>query len=409
MSEKGVLFKPQGELSKSIGNAITNLNKMGKDNFTRTAVNVRINSLEKPWKEFHENHITLLKILASAEEEDEETDFKDDSYATTEQRYLEALTHMLTIVDSLQEPAGTSQGTVSTQTPQTIMLKTLPTINLPIFSGEYEKWPEFRDLFTSKIAINSSFTNGDRMYYLKTNVEGEAADLIQDHNVEGDNFTRAWALFKDTYENLRLQVRSHLKKLHTTKPASSEAAEEIQRIANATNNLIEGMRNLKRMAISDDILVFFTVDRLDTNTRRAWESSLGAGKDPASYDNLRAFLNGRIIMLTATNPSKSGKDSQSSNGLSYSRDQRKPPNSVRAYHSETTTLLCPLCQGQHHIHGCVTFKTKSVPARIAFVKSMSLCENCLGSHKTSKCKSTKHCFVCSGRHNTTFHRDAPPA
>ena len=72
------------------------------------------------------------------------------------------------------------------------------------------------------------------MYYLKTNVEGEAADLIQDYNVDGDNFTRSWALFKDTYENLRLQVRLHLKKWHATKPAFSEAAEEIRRIANAT-------------------------------------------------------------------------------------------------------------------------------------------------------------------------------
>ena len=309
---------------------------------------------------------------------------------------------MLTIVDSLQEPAGTNQGTVSTQAPHTITLKTLPTINLPCFSGGYEKWPEFRDLFTSKIATNSSFTNSDRMYYLKTNVEGEATDLIQDYNVEGDSFMRAWVLFKDTYENLRLQVRSHLKKWHATKPASSELAEEIRRIANATNNLIEGMRNLKCTAISDDILVFFTIERLDTNIRRASESSLGATKDPASYDNLRAFLNGRIIMLTAKNPLKSGKDTRSS----YNRDQRKSSHSIRAHYTEATNLQCSLCQGQHHIHGCVTFKTKSVPEPIAFVKTKSLCENCLCLHKTSTCKSTKNCFVCSGRHNTTLHRDA---
>ena len=102
---------------------------------------------------------------------------------------------MLSIADNLQKAAGTSKGTVSSQAPQTLTLKTLPTINLPRFSGGYEKWTEFRDLFDSKIAINSSFTNVDRMYYLKTNVEGEAADLIQDYNVEGDSFSRAWALF----------------------------------------------------------------------------------------------------------------------------------------------------------------------------------------------------------------------
>ena len=111
-------------------------------------------------------------------------------------------------------------------------------------------------------------------------------------------------------------------------------------------------------------------------------------------------------MLRATNPSKSGKDTQSSNGSSYNRDQRKSSHSFRAHHIEATTIQCPLCQGQHHMHGCVTFKTKSVPERIAFVKAKSFCENYLGSHKTSMCKSTKNCFVCSGRHNTTLHRDA---
>ena len=111
-------------------------------------------------------------------------------------------------------------------------------------------------------------------------------------------------------------------------------------------------------------------------------------------------------MLTATNPSKSGKDAQSSNGSSYNRDQRKSLHSFRAHHIEARTIQCPLCQGQHHIHGCVTFKTKSVPGRIAFVKAKSLCENCFGLHKTSACKSTKNYFVCGGMHNTTLYRDA---
>ena len=110
-------------------------------------------------------------------------------------------------------------------------------------------------------------------------------------------------------------------------------------------------------------------------------------------------------MLTATNTTKSGKDTQSSNGSSHSREQ-KSTHSYRAHHTEATTIQCPLCQGQHHLLGCATFKIKSVPERIAFIKTKSLCENCLGLHKTSACKSTKNCFVCGGRHNTTLHRDA---
>ena len=173
-------------------------------------------------------------------------------------------------------------------------------------------------------------------------------------------------------------VRSHLKKWHATKPASSESAEEIRRIVNAIKNLIEGMNNPKRTPISDDIFVFYTVERLDTNTRRAWESSLGATKDSATFKSLRTF----------------GSEEKS----------RSRPTACPI--AEINELLFQLCQGQNHIHGCTAFKTKSVPERIAFVKARSLCKNCLGLHKTSACKSSKNCFVCSGRHNTTLHRDA---
>ena len=221
MSAVETLLKRQEELSKSIGNAITNLNKIGKDMFTRTVMNVRSKSLETSWNEFHENHLQLLNSLVSAEAKDEDSYIDKGSYGETEQQYLEALTYMLSLADNLQEPAGTSQGTVSSQASQTLTLKTLPTVNLARFFGGYEKWPEFRDLFTLKIVTNASFTNVDRMYYLKTNVEGEAADLIQEYPVEGHSFSRALALFKDTYENMRLQVKAHLTEFLMTYWSSS--------------------------------------------------------------------------------------------------------------------------------------------------------------------------------------------
>ena len=67
--------------------------------------------------------ITYNYSSASAEEEDEDPHFAKDSYADTEQRYLEAFTYMLSIADNLQVPVGASLGTVSTQALQTLYWK----------------------------------------------------------------------------------------------------------------------------------------------------------------------------------------------------------------------------------------------------------------------------------------------
>lgn len=44
---------------------------------------------------------------------------------------------------------------------------TLPRIQLPQFSGRYEDWPPFRDLFTSLITNDQSISDVARLHYLK--------------------------------------------------------------------------------------------------------------------------------------------------------------------------------------------------------------------------------------------------
>lgn len=67
----------------------------------------------------------------------------------------------------------------------------LPRIKLPSFSGEYQAWRSFHDLFSSLIRDNADLTNVKKMHYLKTCVTGEAARLICNLPVSGDSFSIA--------------------------------------------------------------------------------------------------------------------------------------------------------------------------------------------------------------------------
>ncbi|RVE43949.1 hypothetical protein evm_011418 [Chilo suppressalis] len=51
---------------------------------------------------------------------------------------------------------------------------TTPRMEIPIFTGNYNYWVSFKDLFTETIHRNPSMSNAQKMQYLKSKVKGEA-------------------------------------------------------------------------------------------------------------------------------------------------------------------------------------------------------------------------------------------
>ncbi|EGI59348.1 hypothetical protein G5I_12503, partial [Acromyrmex echinatior] len=77
------------------------------------------------------------------------------------------------------------------------------------FSGAFEDWPSFRDIFLSIIGNNPSISNVEKFHHLKHCLEGSAEALIRPLVVIGDNYSRAWALLYEHYENKKELSRSN--------------------------------------------------------------------------------------------------------------------------------------------------------------------------------------------------------
>lgn len=98
----------------------------------------------------------------------------------------------------------------ATPTPSLPSRSTLPRIQLPQFSGRYEDWPSFRDLFCSIISRDTSTSKVEKLHYLKSCLKGEAELLVRNLPTTDENFERAWKVLTDYYENKRLLTRSYL-------------------------------------------------------------------------------------------------------------------------------------------------------------------------------------------------------
>jgi Protein of unknown function (DUF1759) len=68
----------------------------------------------------------------------------------------------------------------------------LPTIALPTYKGEFEKWLEFRDIFESLIHTNQDINDIQKFHYLKAALHGDAAKIITALDISASNYKIAW-------------------------------------------------------------------------------------------------------------------------------------------------------------------------------------------------------------------------
>lgn len=106
---------------------------------------------------------------------------------------------LLTIKSSFPLSAGGSGG----PTPPPKMDIKLPQLELPLFDRKIEDWMAFRDMFTAAIHSKASLSNTQKLTYLKTQLSGEAARLIQALPITDANYDIAWKQLGDRYQNDR--------------------------------------------------------------------------------------------------------------------------------------------------------------------------------------------------------------
>ncbi|XP_076544609.1 uncharacterized protein LOC143305353 [Osmia lignaria lignaria] len=149
--------------------------------------------------------------------------------------YEGALDFLLTIQAELQ---AAEQPTLPTGLPiasSSITLEPrtakLPKLELPTFSGEYEDWENFCDLFTTLVHDAPDLVDASKLQYLKNYLKGAAAELVKDVTTINANYSATWQTLKAHFHNQRLVVNNHLKRLMDMPYLKKESAIELRSFA----------------------------------------------------------------------------------------------------------------------------------------------------------------------------------
>ncbi|XP_018399383.1 PREDICTED: uncharacterized protein LOC108777081 [Cyphomyrmex costatus] len=146
----------------------------------------------------------------------------------------------------------------------------------------------------------------------------------------------------------------------------------------------------------DDVLIFTVTQRLDPESVKVWEQTIGSSKELPTWNQFLEFLITRLVTLQNYEKSRTGKPFQSIQNSQRLHFQGKVQDS--------DSKVCPFCEEAHWPYNCPLYKNKPLSQRFALVKRHRLCYNCFGPHRAVQCRMSVHCKKCAGKHHVSLHR-----
>ncbi|KAL0820708.1 hypothetical protein ABMA28_006537 [Loxostege sticticalis] len=283
----------------------------------------------------------------------------------------------------------------------------LPKIDLPHFSGDYQKWLEFRDTYLSLIHNNQTINEINKFHYLRAALRGDALNIIQSLDFTSTNYSIAWNLLTERFDNEKILISNHLQALLNLDKIQKESSDSLRTMIDTINKNLRSLAALGQPThYWDTLIIHVMAQKLDYSSNLKWEEFRNNHADILDLKQFLKFLSNRADLLLTIQNNKQVNKTNNSQSQSYNTNTtQKNKTFTVSTANKPATVSCPLCDQEHHLYNCQGFRDLDVDARILKVKHFSVCTNCLRpGHTENRCRLS-HCKYCTERHNTLLHKE----
>lgn len=410
-SKVSKLLAIRGRILGDLNHHIEEIDKF-TDQTVDTAINFRSIAFEKSYKEF----VNLLEELDRTQSYHEAENINDiiaknrfmqDKYLLTKLKIAELIPDTSlnsTFYDA--EPREFDERSKPTSAQYSSGMK-LPELRLMPFTGKFEEWPAFKDMFLS-VMKKYQGDDAEKLSHLKSYLKEEAYEVIQHLSIQNGNYEVALDLLTKTFENANAIVDSHLRNLFGIPTITENSANSIRHAITTTNGCLAGIKKLDILTDTwDPIMVYMLREKLSPELRAKWEE-----KRRGSFEvsDLKTFINFLEIrkkiadslpqtkVHTSTPESRSAKPKVRTHVAQANKEDTKAVTPSTSPRKE----VCLVCKEEHRIFKCPKLNQNASDA-YQIIKELKLCENCLYNHSTNECKSIYTCKTCKQKHHTLLH------
>lgn len=291
----------------------------------------------------------------------------------------------------------------------------LPKLELVSFSGSPANWSTFYETFKTTIHENIDLTNNERIQYLMGQLSGRALATVSGITPNADNYTLIWTTLVKKYEDKRYLATAYLDQMNEFKSFSVANTKNLDSFLEHFASAVSSLKTLKLSNLSDFILLYLALKKIDPETARAFEMFKRETALP-SYEDLITFLReqSKILDRTSANVTTTKRA-----GTDINKNVHKSTHSFVGTSAplqiKDKNKSCPFCDLANHFNLFKCFKFQKLPLddKFNFVKTRNGCTNCLSlSHNNVACKSEVRCRYCDCKHHSLLCRKqqlTPPA
>ncbi|KAL0860132.1 hypothetical protein ABMA27_010439 [Loxostege sticticalis] len=169
----------------------------------------------------------------------------------------------------------------------------LPPIDVPIFTGKFQEFVPFINLFKSLIDQNDCIDDVQKLHYLRSYLRND--------------YKKALHIINDRYNNKHKLINDHICILLDLKPITKSTSAALREFVSNVKQGIAALCNLDPNV--NGIILCILYRKLDAYTSRAFQMERDASKEP-TIDTFLDYLEKRALALENADPGFHGQHRQ---------------------------------------------------------------------------------------------------
>ncbi|KAL0148099.1 hypothetical protein M9458_056569 [Cirrhinus mrigala] len=284
-----------------------------------------------------------------------------------------------------------------------LSISQLPIPEPATFSGDPLKFIDWKLSFSTLID-RKSIPAGEKMFYLKTYLGGEARKAVEGffYRNSEDAYKGAWKVLKERYGNPFIVQRAFREKLMKWPKIVNDPV-ALREFSDFLQGCVEAIPHVRGLTVLNDCEENYKLlKKLPTWIVRNWNKivveELDSSGDFPNFKRFSEFLQRESKLVC--NPVTS------SLLMSVKASDERYPKRAKAFHTRVQVkgathqrpefqqeLQCPVCQSKaHNIVKCPNFAVRSIDDKRSFIWENHLCFGCLKKgHITKNCKRRHKC------------------
>lgn len=204
---------------------------------------------------------------------------------------------------------------------------------LPLFGGDYQHWPAFKQMFTTLVHSNTSFPTIVKFHHLRESLRGRAAMVIKNIDFCEENYEPAFKLLTDKFDNRKTILNNYMKKMiecgHpcSCKNRETKSSKDMEMVYNNVNQTLHAVKAMKINTESwDPVIAYVVISNFDTDTMAEWERT-ASPTEPPTQGEVLTFLEKRVRILESLEKQK-GKSKSEPRKYTNNRGEKRKINST---------------------------------------------------------------------------------